>query len=134
MTKKRILAWVLTLLMLMNFMPMNVLAEGQADAAPSVKEWNTVTSPASKGVEMFNVDVSEQSADEDEQASTREFLVKSGTPVGKVMDVAGIDLEDKTMTDDLGNVLTRASVITRDTSITVTPVVPETETDRKSVV
>ena len=34
MTKKRILAWVLTLLMLMNFMPTNVLAAMAEENAP----------------------------------------------------------------------------------------------------
>ena len=93
MTKKRILAWVLTLLMLMNFMPMNVLAEGQADAAPSTEVSNSL--PTSKVNEVSFSDAEGNQVAEPVEVTDGEPL-GAAMPEGKWQDENGNDVNAAT--------------------------------------
>ena len=92
MTKKRILAWVLTMFMMINLLPMNVLAEGTvssqdtaivSDAGEVDSGDRDVDSAGLSGVESHEVTVVDE-----EGVEIDSVLGKDGTAVVKAPGVA----------------------------------------------
>ena len=122
MTKKRILAWVLTLLMLMNFMPMNVLAEETAIVAPETESEpvREITS-ASVGYDEANeiqIDFSGIADEQNQIPKNIDDVVDSNKTVGDVLDNHGIQLsEDVILLDNSGNPVAKGTVVSSSMSL-----------------